>query len=463
MATPRTDLPLAPPRAMLNRNNHPITPLGSRMFGSSLKAEIWRILAITGAGLMLGFILGKPILCLAITWGLCLVWLLVQMRRLQEWLRRVRLGVAVPHDLSGVWGELSHDVQRLLMKHEKEKQRLQSVIQKVQNMTGALTDAVILTDKRHNIDWWNPAAERLLAFRASDRGQHLSNLIRHPKFVQYFDAKDYSIPLELAFWQKNQFLEIQVHAYGEGERLVIARDITRLYKLERMRKDFVANVSHELRTPLTIILGYIETFIDAEEMPRHWRKAFAQINQQCARMTALTNDLLTLTKLETENRGPDTGAVALAPIAETVMADARALSGDRDHKLFLRGDRSATVTGSAPELRSALTNLVVNAINYSPPGAEIEITLEQHPEETVLKVTDAGIGIDPQHLPRLTERFYRVDPSRSVASGGTGLGLAIVKHILLRHHGELRVSSQPGKGSEFACHFPRSKPHSPRG
>lgn len=432
------------------------------MFGSSLKAEIWRILGITAAGLALGLILGKPMLSLAITWGLCLVWLLVQMMRLQEWLRQVRLGVPVQHDLSGVWGELSHDVQLLLMKHEKEKQRLQSVIEKVQSMTTALTDAVILTDKRHNIEWWNQAAERLLEFRASDRGQHLSNLIRHPKFIQYFDAQEYTVPLELAFWQKNQFLEIQVHAYGEGERLIIARDTTRLYKLERMRKDFVANVSHELRTPLTIILGYVETFIDAEELPAHWRKAFEQMNRQCIRMTSLTNDLLTLTKLETENRGPHTDVIALAPIVETVMADARALSGDRNHKLSLRGDRSATVIGSEPELRSALANLVVNAINYSPPGVEIEITLEQLPEQTVLKVKDAGIGIDPKHLPRLTERFYRVDQSRSVASGGTGLGLAIVKHILLRHHGELRVSSQLGKGSEFSCHFPRQKPQEPR-
>lgn len=425
------------------------------MFGSGLKAEFWRFLCILGIALVIGLVSHRTALALLVVLGAYTCWLLLKIRQLQRWVNRLRLGS--PPDkssLAGLWADIGYDLQLLQNKHDKEKQRLQAVVKRVQDMTTALTDGVVLIDPRGNMEWWNRVAERMFDFREIDRGHKLINLIRHPKFVQYFDDAEYSTPLELAMWQRNQHLEFQVHVFGEGERLVIARDITRVYKLEQMRKDFVANVSHELRTPLTVIQGYVETLSDAHNVPPSWQKALGQMSQQCARMTALINDLLTLTKLETAQKEVHQKPVALGPLLEGILADARALSGDKNHMLTLHGNALACVVGSEAELRSAISNLVVNAINYSPPATHIDVTLNSSPTETVVSVKDAGIGIDPKHLSRITERFYRVDQGRSVASGGTGLGLAIVKHVLLRHNAELRIKSELGKGSEFSCHFP---------
>ncbi len=423
------------------------------MFGSGLKAEIWRFISFTGFCLLLGLIVGSTQPVMLVGFIGYIIWLIAQIHRLEDWVNQARRGT-LPHkdELNSVWSDIAYDIQLMMNRHEKEKQRLRSVVHRVQEMTTALTDGVILIDKRGNIDWWNAAAEHLFEFREIDRGHKLTNLIRHPKFIQYFDKRDYSIPLELTMWRKDQYVEFQVHTFGEGERLVIARDITRLFKLEQMRKDFVANVSHELRTPLTVIQGYVETLSDASNIPKPWTKALQQMEAQCQRMTLLINDLITLTKLETSEKESEK-PVLLQPLVETIVSDAKALSGDGQHQFFITGRTDITITGSDRELRSAISNLVVNAINYSKPQSKITIDLQKNTNEVVVAVSDSGIGIDPKHLPRITERFYRVDQGRSVATGGTGLGLAIVKHVLLRHNAELKVTSQPGKGSTFSCHF----------
>ncbi len=425
------------------------------MFGNGLKAEIWRLIVLTGIALVTGLLIGFPSLCLA--GGLLgyAVWLLVRVRRLEDWVNQARRGtLPAKEDLKGVWSDIAYDIQLMITKHEKEKQRLQTVVQRVQDMTTALTDGVILINRRGDMDWWNRAAEELFAFREVDRGHRLTNLIRHPKFIQYFETRKYDTPIAIELWRQDLHLEFQVHTFGEGERLVIARDITRLFKLEQMRKDFVANVSHELRTPLTVILGYVETLGDAPNVPSPLAKALDQMKTQCNRMTLLINDLLALTKLETENKESHRTMVPTQTLLESIAADARSLTQDKALHISIEGDSTANVFGSEPELRSAISNLVVNAINYSPKQANVIISVRALPNETIISVKDQGIGIDPKHIPRLTERFYRVDQGRSVASGGTGLGLAIVKHVLLRHNAELKIQSQPGKGSVFSCHFP---------
>lgn len=427
------------------------------MLRSGLKAEVWRCIAIVAACTLVGLIAGHAALAFAAGCCGCLIWLLVQIQRLERWIHRTRRASTTPQEeLAGIWSDIGYDIQLLMARQEKEKLRLQAVVHRVQEMTTALTDAVILVDRRSNIEWWNKAAARLFDFRDIDQGHKLTNLIRHPKFIQYFDLKSYATPLELTMWRKDQHLEFQVHIFGEGERLVIVRDITRLFKLEQMRKDFVANVSHELRTPLTVIRGYIETLADSPKLPPSWQRMVQQMEEQGQRMTLLINDLITLTKLETDQKEPATSPIALASLIAGVAADARTLSGARTHQIVVAGAPDLALLGNEGELRSAISNLVVNAINYSPDGSRIDITYDFQPQGALVRVRDQGIGIEPKHLPRITERFYRVDPSRSVASGGTGLGLAIVKHVLLRHNAELKIHSFPGKGSEFACYFPSS-------
>ena len=427
------------------------------MLRSGFKAEVWRCLGLVAVCGLAGLIGGNTALGVAVGSGSYLFWLFIQIYRLERWINRTRRGSTPPkEDLGGIWADISYDVQRLLTRHDKEILRLQVVVKRVQEMTTALTDAVILVDRRGNMEWWNKAAGRLFDFREQDQGHRLTNLIRDPKFIHYFDLKDYAYPLELTLWRKDQHLEFQVHLVGEGERLIMVRDITRLLKLEQMRRDFVANVSHELRTPLTVIRGYLETFADSPQLPQSWHKMVSQMEQQTQRMTLLVNDLITLSKLETDENEPSTAPIPLADLIENVIADARTLSGRQQHELIVRGDRDLALIGNESELHSAISNLVVNAINYSPPGSRIDVSYHHEAQGARVGVRDQGTGIDPKHLPRITERFYRVDASRSVASGGTGLGLAIVKHVLLRHNAELKVVSNLGKGSEFSCHFPPS-------
>jgi two-component system phosphate regulon sensor histidine kinase PhoR len=225
-----------------------------------------------------------------------------------------------------------------------------------------------------------------------------------------------------------------------------------------MRKDFVANVSHELRTPLTVIAGYLETLLDnVEEVNPRWRRALQQMQQQASRMQNLLNDLLLLARLETSDDPAETQPVAVDQLLQSIKSDAQALSGARRHRLQLQADPHLKLKGSEAELRSAFSNLIFNAIKYSPDESEISIRWWSDEQGAHLAVQDSGIGIEAKHLPRLTERFYRVDSSRASHTGGTGLGLAIVKHVLLRHRGRLDISSTPGKGSTFTCHFPASQ------
>ncbi len=422
-----------------------------------LLPELWRCLQIIGISALVGLISGKLLLAVSLSLLGCLLWLFYNIYRLETWIHNARqLNHRNKDELRGVWQDIGYDVELMLSKHEKEKQRLNAVVHRVQEMAAALTDAVILIDTKGNMEWWNTAAEQMFNFREIDRGHKLTNLIRHPGFITYFDSRKYGSPLVLTLWRKEQQLEVQVHSFGEGERLVTARDITRLFKLEQMRKDFVANVSHELRTPLTVIRGYIETLADSPSAPPAWGKALQQMEQQAQRMTLLINDLITLTKLETDQKEETNHPVPIIPLLHTVIQDAKTISGEKKHTISLLDAEPFGIIGNQRELNSAFSNILINAINYSPENTTITLHCKRTSDGATVSIRDQGLGIDPKHIPRLTERFYRVDAGRSVAAGGTGLGLAIVKHVLLRHNAELRIESQVGKGSLFSCVFPES-------
>ncbi|GAD64063.1 phosphate regulon sensor histidine kinase PhoR [Aquipseudomonas alcaligenes] len=415
-----------------------------------------RLLLLMAACGLIGLITGQYAWALAIGLGAYLLWHLKQLLRLHAWLRERQPDDAPPEGY-GLWGEVFDSIYHLQRRDQRVRGRLQAVIDRVQESTAALRDAVIMLDSEGNLEWWNRAAEQLLGLKTpQDSGQAITNLVRHPRFKEYFEAGQYQEALEIPSpINDRQRLQLQITRYGNNEHLMFVRDVTRLHQLEQMRKDFVANVSHELRTPLTVISGYLETLQDnVEEVNPRWLRALQQMQQQGSRMQNLLNDLLLLAKLEATDYPSDNQPVAMDLLLLSIRNDAQALSGSRNHRISLEADHQVRLKGSEAELRSAFSNLVFNAVKYSPEESEIRIRWWADEQGGHFSVADSGIGIEAKHLPRLTERFYRVDSSRASNTGGTGLGLAIVKHVLLRHRARLDITSVPGKGSTFTCHFP---------
>jgi two-component system, OmpR family, phosphate regulon sensor histidine kinase PhoR len=380
-------------------------------------------------------------------------WMMWQIHRLDIWLKNSR--TRQPPDASGIWGDIFDNIVRLQKRQQREKSRLKLVVKRGQETTAALRDGIILLDNKGNMDWFNSAAATLLSLRRQDQAHPLVNYVRHPSFVRYVEQGNFQDPLDLPSPHSEALrLQYQITSFGQGEQLVVVRDVTRVFKLEQMRKDFVANVSHELRTPLTVIRGYVEALGMAPNLNETFTRALTQMEQQSERMTSLINDLLALSKLETDDRENSHQAVALKPLLEIICSDAIAFSADRNHRISVRCPENLSLQGSDKELHSAFSNLVFNAVKYSPANNDVIISVSQDSHSLRVAVRDTGEGIDPVHLPRLTERFYRVDSSRHSDTGGTGLGLAIVKHVLLRHGATLDVQSQVGKGSVFTCIFP---------
>ncbi len=413
------------------------------------------LLLLLACGL-LGLISGEYAWALVIGLGGYLAWHLKQLVRLYTWLRERQPDDAPPEGY-GLWGEIFDGIYHLQRRDQRVRGRLQAVIDRVQESTAALRDAVVMLDSDGNLEWWNRAAEQLLGLKTpQDSGQSITNLVRHPRFKEYFEHGNFKENLELPSPVNDHLhLQFQITQYGNREFLMLVRDTTRLHQLEQMRKDFVANVSHELRTPLTVIAGYLETLLDnVEEVQPRWVRALQQMQQQGSRMQNLLNDLLLLAKLEATDYPSENQPVAVDLLLLSIKTDALALSGARNHRISLEADPHLKLKGSEAELRSAFSNLVFNAVKYTPQDGEIRIRWFADEQGGHFSVSDSGIGIEDKHLSRLTERFYRVDSSRASNTGGTGLGLAIVKHVLLRHRGRLEISSVLGKGSTFICHFP---------
>ncbi len=422
-----------------------------------------RYLRIIIAGLatttLVGFIFDRPLWGLTFGLVVYLWWTLVQARRLYHWLANPSSTDEAPQSI-GMWGDIFDGLNKLHQNHLRTQDRLRARINRVQESTNAMRDGVIMTDSRGAMEWWNGSAEYLLGFRRNtDQGQYIHNLIRTPVFKNYFDSRDYREPLEINSPAKPHIhLQIQISLFGDDDRLIVAKDVTRLYQLEQMRRDFVGNVSHEMRTPLTVISGYLETLVDhADELPPKWRRAINTMAAQSSRMEALITDLILLSRIETGEQTVDDSLTDVDALIGQICHDARALSGDKQHEFTINITDHRLLRGDESQLRSAFSNLVFNAVKYTPAHGHITVSWTTNREGAHLSVKDTGIGIDPVHIPRLTERFYRADPSRHKDTGGTGLGLAIVKHVLLNHDGNLEIRSRIGEGSEFICHFPRER------
>lgn len=405
---------------------------------------------------LIGYLYGYPweSATLAMAFHICWNWL--QLYRLHRWLDQGRTSL-LPRTI-GIWGVIFSDIQRLQQRSFKDKQRLQAVINRIQDSTAALKDSVLMVDASGALEFWNKSAQKNIGLQnPTDIGQPITHLIRNPDFRSYFEAADYQEPLTIPSpINPKIFLQFNITLFGRKDRLIVIHDVTRLKQLEQMRKDFVANVSHELRTPLTVITGYVETLqMAADALPARWGRILSQMGDQSRRMDNLIRDLLMLSSLETEKKN-QLDKIDLKPMLEAIKSDAIALSGGQ-HQVTLTMDENVQIQGFYNELRSAISNLVFNAVKYSPEGGKIELSWNSSESEGRFSVSDQGIGIEEHHIPRLTERFYRADPSRSNETGGTGLGLAIAKHVLLRHKAYLDIHSQLNQGSTFSCVFPPSQ------
>jgi two-component system, OmpR family, phosphate regulon sensor histidine kinase PhoR len=418
-------------------------------------AELQRILIITAICSVIGLFSGHLSFSLLLGCALYIGHMLWQMRRLNQWL--VSQHQLNPPEASGIWGTIFDNIYQLQRHQQHEKENLQAVINRIQEISSALKDGIIILDWRGHLDFWNPAAHRMLALSTKDQGQSVINFVRHPKFVSYFEERKYEEPLELPSPRfPSKQLQFQITPFGKNERLIVVRDVTQLHNLEKMRQDFIANVSHELRTPLTVINGYVETLADNNTTPS-WNKPLAQMQQQARRMSLLINDLLVLSKLETTEAGHNQKPINIEHLLSVVKSEAEVISGEKQQSLSLvcnNTTRPLVYPGTEKELHSAFSNLVINAIKYTQKEGKINILLWQDQKHFYVSISDNGPGIDAKHIPRLTERFYRVDASRNSETGGTGLGLAIVKHVLMRHEAELKITSEPGRGSVFMCVFP---------
>lgn len=437
----------------------------------------WRLfsfLAFQLAGGITGWYAGSPahstIGILGGVVGGGLVWFLLDMSRgvrLLRWLRGGATSDVLPS--AGWWGEVSDRTRRLVQARERltldSQNRLQDFLAALQ----ASPNGVVLLDSEGRIEWFNQTAATHFGLELQrDMLQHFGNLVRDPGFASYFASHDYLselvMPGRASTPSRPVSLSVHLHPYGERRLLLLSRDVTALEQAEAMRRDFVANVSHEIRTPLTVLGGFVETLqtlpLNEEERERY----LSLMAQQAERMQTLVSDLLTLSRLE--GSPPPGGAewVAMPALMRQLEQEARALSAvlnpssERMHTLVFDSGLQGDIAGASHELLSAMSNLVGNAIRYTPTGGDIQVRTLCLPDgRAEFSVQDTGPGIAPEHIPRLTERFYRVDRSRSRDTGGTGLGLAIVKHVSQRHGAELKIESMPGKGSTFTIIFPASR------
>ncbi|MDF3862469.1 phosphate regulon sensor histidine kinase PhoR [Achromobacter denitrificans] len=359
----------------------------------------------------------------------------------------------------GPWDDILAPLYRYTRARARELAETQNTMHGMLAAAQALPDGAVTLNEDFQIDWCNRMARQHLGLRLpADRGHNLLNLLRAPEFVQYAHRASWPEPILVRLGQNGQerLMMMQLTAYASNQRLLITRDVTQIERLETTRRDFVANVSHELRTPLTVLAGFLETLRDmpADALPAEQREQYIDMmHEQAQRMQAIVEDLLTLSTLES-SPGSDPRAVNISALLQKARQQIEALSGGR-HVLEWRIDETLDVLGAETELASALSNLLTNAVRYTPDGGTITVRWEREADGGArYSVQDTGIGIPARHLPRLTERFYRVDRGRSRAVGGTGLGLAITKHIAMRHDAELLISSEQGKGSVFALRFP---------
>lgn len=409
---------------------------------------------------------------LLLSWKVALLWLIgallfmhyrhiQHLSALNQWLADG--GESSLPDANGVWDEVFYGLDRMVRRNKRSAARLVAALDRFEHAAQAIPDGVVMLNEQGQIDWINAIASQHYGLNErTDCGQFITYLIRQSAFINYLSEKNFQEALVMKSpAMRDTTLSIQMITFGERQQMLISRDITQLEKVDAMRRDFVANVSHELRTPLTVVGGFLENFIDMPHIPREdFLRYCTLMAHQTERMRRLVEDLLILSRLESGQDRLLEQRVNMRELTEALYQEALSLSAGR-HVISLQHDSEDDLIGNLDELTSALGNLVSNAIRYTPTGKAIHLRWGWRNDVVCFTVQDEGEGIEAQHIPRLTERFYRVDRGRSRETGGTGLGLAIVKHVLTRHHAYLLVTSEIGQGSCFSACFPLSQVFNP--
>ncbi|WP_137719132.1 phosphate regulon sensor histidine kinase PhoR [Methylobacillus flagellatus] len=419
----------------------------------------WLLLTWLFFCLILGLATSTEVASLVFSAGLLLYYFnhLFWLQQLLDWFRKPELST-MPIG-KGLWEDVFSAVYQHQRRHSRSQTQLSSALDRFRHAASALPDGVVLLNGQDQIEWCNPPAEHLLGLSLpQDTGQPIGYLVRHTDFIEYMHSGDYEDAIKLKSWRMaDVMLEIKLVSFGSNQKLLICRDISQVEKLDAMRRDFIANVSHELRTPLTVVGGFLETLQDIDgAVPPSTKSYFNMMQEQTSRMRRLIEDLLMLSQLENSSILPQDSEVDVPKLLDLVMKEAHSLSNGRHH-IKLESDNSIWMLGAQEELHSAFGNLVSNAVRYTPEGGTITLQWQARGLEAAFSVTDTGIGIEHKHIARITERFYRVDRSRSRETGGTGLGLSIVKHILTRHQGRLEIDSELGVGSTFRMVFAKNR------
>jgi two-component system, OmpR family, phosphate regulon sensor histidine kinase PhoR len=421
------------------------------------------VCALCAICLFLWLISGAKIALIAFVIGL-LIYLynhITWLHQLNIWFKKPALNT-IPEG-SGAW----EDVFTSLLQYERNnlanQAQLGSALERFNLTANAIPDGLVILGTSNEIEWCTPHAENQLGLDIStDKNLPIVNLVRDSQFIAYLYNGDYSEPFKLKSWQNADIVfEIQLIPFASKQKLLICRDMTQLEKVDVMRRDFIANVSHELRTPLTVVGGFLETLSDMQgAVPDALKTYFAMMQEQTGRMRRIIEDLLTLSTIESNTEAPEEHEIDMSLLLKSLQNDALGLSQSlykTKHMIHLDVDSKLNLNGAQEELRSAFSNLVSNAVRYTPKAGELFISWKLENGQPVFTVRDTGIGIEQQHIDRLTERFYRVDRGRSRETGGTGLGLSIVKHILIRHQARLEISSEIGVGSTFSVMFPKTR------
>lgn len=418
---------------------------------SNRAAELAWLTGLSVVGACIGALFGVPMAGAFLGLLGYTLWRLRDLQRFEHWLAH---SIGRPPPFGSTLEDLSYRLWRQRRAGRERTRRLARMLRQLQRATNALPDAAVLLDAQEGIVWFNAAGARLLGLRPGDIGRSLSALLRGPELHGLLASGDDDANVEMtAPTDEHRTLDVRMIPYTDERRLLLARDVTQVAQLRTMRQDFIANVSHELRTPLTVVIGYLEA-LDDEADEVLIRRTLERLRRPAARMKTLVEDLLLLSRLDTSAPpSPDTlSEIDAAALIRRTCSEAVALTDDR-HRIELVLDEGLHLRGIDLELHSAFSNMIVNAIRYSPDGGVIRVSWTAEGDGARFAVQDQGIGISEEHLPRLTERFYRVDVGRSREAGGTGLGLAIVKHVLRRHDSELEVCSVLGEGSTFSCRF----------
>lgn len=401
--------------------------------------------------------MGFPLIGLCIGLAGYLAWTLYQVRLLDTWLQDPEKNE--PPHLYGICASLLDRSLRVSRQHSREKQLLRANLNRQNRLISGVRDAVLLLEENNRVTWFNAQAGKLLNLESEENlGIPLGNLIRDPRFFPYLEKGDFSEPILIpAPGNLGVWMEASITNYKQGDKILVLRDVTRMERLEKMRSDFIANLSHELRTPLTVLRGYLETLLIQPNLNDSTQRIYKQMDQQSGRMAQLLTDLATLSKLESKDASRQPVPLDISQILERIVSDAHELSGFDDHRLVTEIEADLWLSAVDSELYSAFSNLVFNAVRHTPGGTKIKVQASRTKGGIKVEVKDNGPGIDAKHLPRITERFYRVDASRNSGTGGTGLGLAIVKHAMNSQGGQLDIESTAGKGASFICTFPESQ------